>query len=81
MEAPEIPRLSSPSDVTIAVRLRPTALEQLVSGGVTVNGVMQLIPDEDGAYSICVWSTELPAELPDPIPGNAAAAAELKARS
>lgn len=77
-----ITREGSAGDLVVAVRMRCSAFSAMTKGGgLPVNGTMQLILEEDKqAYAICVWSASMP-DWPDPVPGNAAAAAEKGRRS
>lgn len=71
-----ISRQPSPGDITVKLRLRASALQEMVKGdGLPVHGTMHLVEEPDGAFAICIWSAEIP-DWPDPVPGNAAAVAE-----
>jgi len=66
-------------DVAVVVRVRWSAFEQLVGEGLAVEGMMQLIPERAGGFSICIWSPEMP-DWPDPVPLNDEARRERDAR-
>lgn len=68
------------ADVVVPVVFRRSALEALKGEGLHVEGTMQLVENASrGALAIVIWSAEMP-DWPDPVPGNAAAAAEREER-
>lgn len=70
-------RRQAGDDVAVVVTFRRSAFERLTSEGLPVNGMMNLVPEPSGGYAVCVWSGEMP-DWPDPVPGNAAAAADVR---